>query len=104
MMYFNGIIDPHTRMLGPVADGGKIKFITAPGCWGPMITPTLRGGHEVNVPVAVEGAVVSDAIAIYVESIRVRSHATSSGVDRFVEGAHVGDPYVAKRCPKCREP
>ena len=103
-VFTNGIIGPHTRMLGPIADGGRIKFITAPGCWGPMITPTLRGGHEVNVPVAIEGADVGDAIAIYVESIRVSSRATSSGVDRFVEGAYVGDPYVAKRCPKCREP
>ena len=37
MMYslmVNGIIGPHTRMMGPIADDGRIKFITAPGCWG----------------------------------------------------------------------
>ena len=102
--FTNGIIGPHTKMLGPVADGGTIVFITTPGCWGPMITPSLRGGHEVNVPVAVEGAEIGDALAIRVKSIRVRSKASSSGVDRPIEGAYVGDPYVAKRCPRCREP
>jgi hypothetical protein len=30
----NGIIGPDRKMLGPVADGGKITFLTAPGCWG----------------------------------------------------------------------
>ena len=103
-VFTNGIIGPHTKMLGPVADGGRIRFLTAPGCWGPMITPTLRGGHEVNVPVAVESAKVGDAVVIRFESIKVLSRASSSGVDRPVEGAFVGDPYVAKRCPACREP
>jgi len=103
-VYTNGIIGPHTKMLGPVADGGRIRFLTTPGCWGPMITPTLRGGHEVNVPVAVEGAKVGDAVVIRFEEIKVVSDASSSGVDRWVEGAYVGDPYVAKRCPVCREP
>ena len=27
-------------------DQGTIVANTAPGCWGPMITPRLRGGHE----------------------------------------------------------
>ncbi|MEM1567816.1 MAG: acetamidase/formamidase family protein [Thermofilaceae archaeon] len=103
-VYTNGIIGPHTKMLGPVADGGRIRFITTPGCWGPMLTPTLRGGHEVNVPVAVEGARVGDAVVLRFESLRVLSKASSSGVDRPVDGAFVGDPYVAKRCPVCREP
>lgn len=103
-VYTNGIIGPKVEMIGPVADGGKIMFITTPGCWGPMITPTLRGGHEVNVPVLVEGADIGDAVAIYIEDISVESKASSSGVDKPVEGAYVGDPYVAKRCPVCREP
>lgn len=88
-------------MLGPVADGGMIVFETTPGCWGPMITPNLRGGHEVNVPVAVDGAEICDAIAIKIRSIKVESMASSSGVDKFVEGSYVGDPYVAKKCPNC---
>jgi len=100
----NGIIGPDVKMLGPVADGGKITFLTAPGCWGPMITPTLRGGHEVCTPVIVENADIGDAVAIYIERIEVKSKAASSGVDEPVEGAFVGDPYVAKRCPRCREP
>ncbi len=102
--YTNGIIGPHTRMLGPVADEGKIIFVTAPGCWGPMITPTIRGGHEVALPVIVENAEIGDAIVIKVEKIRVLSNASSSGVDKFVDGAYTGDPYVAKKCPVCREP
>jgi len=54
--FTDGIIGPSVKMLGPVKNGGLIIYITTPGCWGPMITPTIRGGHEVNVPVAVEGA------------------------------------------------
>ncbi|MHA1676971.1 MAG: acetamidase/formamidase family protein [Candidatus Njordarchaeales archaeon] len=90
-------------MLGPIADGNKITFLTASGCWGPMITPTLRGGHEVAVPVMVNNADIRDAVAIRIESIRIKSRAVSSGVDQAVEGAFVGDPYVAKKCPKCGE-
>jgi acetamidase/formamidase len=100
----NGIIGPHTKMIGPVADGGKIIFLTAPGCWGPMITPTIRGGHEVNVPVAVENAEVGDAVAIKIEKIKVLSKATSSGVDTTRPGSFIKDPYVVKICPVCKEP
>ena len=62
--FTNGILDPALPMLGPVRDGGHIVVNTAPGCWGPMITPRIRGGHEVTHPVAVEGAEIGDAIAI----------------------------------------
>jgi len=99
--FTNGIIGPSVKMLGPVEDGGLIVFDTTPGCWGPMITPSLRGGHEVNVPVAVEGAKVGDAIAVKIKSIRVKSLAACSGVDTAVEGTFNGDPYVAKKCPGC---
>jgi len=30
--FTNGIIGPHTKMIGPVADGGKITFLTTPIC------------------------------------------------------------------------
>ena len=60
-------------MLGPVADGGHIVWNSTPGCWGPMITPAIRGGHEVCTPVAVEGAEVGDAIAIRIKDIAVTS-------------------------------
>ncbi|MEM3713446.1 MAG: acetamidase/formamidase family protein [Nitrososphaeria archaeon] len=99
--FTNGIIGPSVKMLGPVEDGGTIIFDTTPGCWGPMITPNLRGGHEVNVPVAVEGAKVGDAIIVKIKSVKVKSLASSSGVDRAVEGTFLGDPYVAKKCPGC---
>lgn len=99
--FVNGILDPSQPMLGPVRDGGHIVANTAPGCWGPMITPSIRGGHEVTQPVFVEGAEVGDAIAIRIKSIRVTSVATSSGNDRPVEGRFLGDPFVAARCPQC---
>jgi formamidase len=99
--FTNGILDPERSMLGPVRDGGHIVANTAPGCWGPMITPELRGGHEVTVPVAVAGAQVGDAIALRIQDITVTSLATASGNDKFMEGRYLGDPYVAAQCPEC---
>jgi formamidase len=99
--FTNGILDPQQPMLGPVRDGGHIVANTAPGCWGPMITPELRGGHEVTVPVAVAGAEVGDAIALHIQDITVTSLATASGNDKFMQGRFLGDPYVAGRCPEC---
>ena len=74
---------------------------TAPGCWGPMITPSIRGGHEVTRPIAVAGAEIGDAIAIRVRDIKVTAIATASGNDQFMTGRYLGDPYVAGRCPGC---
>ncbi|SEA27550.1 Acetamidase/formamidase [Desulfuromusa kysingii] len=99
--FIDGILDPNRPMLGPVRDGGHIVANTAPGCWGPMITPELRGGHEVTQPVAVAGAEVGDAIAIRIKAINVTSQATSSGNDKVMEGRFLGDPYVAGQCPEC---
>ncbi|MDI3270394.1 MAG: acetamidase/formamidase family protein [Bacillota bacterium] len=99
--FTDGILDPGKPMLGPVKDGGRIVAYTAPGCWGPMLTPSLKGGHEVTVPVAVEGTRPGDAVAIVIESIQVTSLATASGNDRVMEGRFIGDPYVAARCPQC---
>ena len=101
--FTNGILDPSNEMLGPLKDGGHIVANTAPGCWGPMITPCLRGGHEVTKPVFVEGAEVGDAIAIRIKSVQVTSMATSSGNDQPVDGRFVGDPFVAVKCPGCGE-
>ncbi|MGY4224999.1 formamidase [Bradyrhizobium sp. USDA 4503] len=97
----NGVLDPGERMLGPVADGGVIIANTAPGCWGPMITPAIRGGHEVTRPVAVEGADVGDAIAIRIRSLVVTSAATASGNDKIMSGRFNGDPFCAAVCPGC---
>src|SRR6187397_326497 len=99
--FCDGIIGPSTESLGPVKDGGHIVANTAPGCWGPMITPAIRGGHEVTRPIAVAGAEIGDAIAIRIREIKVTSIATASGNDRFMTGRYLGDPYVAGRCPGC---
>ena len=99
--FVDGVLDPDEKMLGPVRDGGHIIANTSPGCWGPMITPCLKGGHEVTKPVFVEGAEVGDAIAIHIQSIHVTSLATASGNDEPVEGRFLGDPFVAVKCPEC---
>lgn len=99
--FTNGILDPNQPMLGPVKDGGHIVANTAPGCWGPMITPCIRGGHEVTKPVYVEGAEIGDAIAIRIQSLHVTSRATSSGNDQPIKGRFLGDPFVAAKCPNC---
>lgn len=99
--FTDGILDPNKEMEYHVKDGGHIIANTAPGCWGPMITPKLKGGHEVTKPVYVEGAEVGDAIAIRIKSIQVTSVVTASGNDRPVEGRFIGDPFVAGKCPKC---
>jgi acetamidase/formamidase len=102
--FTDGVLGPGQEMLGPVADGGHIVVNTAPGCWGPMITPRLRGGHEVARPVAVAGAEVGDAIAIRIKDIVVTSIATASGNDRWIEGRYNGDPYCARLCAECGTP
>lgn len=99
--FTDGVLDPAKEMLGPVRDGGFIVANTAPGCWGPMLTPAIRGGHEVTQPVYVEGAEVGDAIAIRIQSIRVTSLVTSSGNDQVMAGRFLGDPFVAGKCPNC---
>lgn len=100
-VFTNGIIGPSLKMLGPVSNPGTVVFTTAPGCWGPMITPKLKGGHEVTMPVAVSGANVGDAIACDIKNIRVLSRASSSGVSEISEGACESDPTVDKKCPNC---
>jgi formamidase len=99
--FTNSVLDPQAPMLGPIENGGTIIANTAPGCWGPMITPRLRGGHEVTTPVFVQGAEVGDAVAIRIRDITVTSIATASGHDSSPEGYCLGDPYVAARCPVC---
>lgn len=99
--FTNGILDPDKEMLGPLKDGGTIIANTAPGCWGPMITPEIRGGHEVTKPVYVEGAEVGDALCIKIKSIQVTSIATSSGNDQALSDRFIGDPFVSVKCPGC---
>src|SRR5215218_4947887 len=99
--FTDGLLGPDAQMLGPVADGGHIVWNSTPGCWGPMITPSIRGGHEVSAPVAVDGAEVGDAVAIRIRDIEVTSLATASGNDQPMEGRFNGDPYCAPVCPGC---
>jgi acetamidase/formamidase len=99
--FTNGLLGPDVPMLGPVADGGHIVWNSTPGCWGPMITPSIRGGHEVSQPVAVAGAELGDAIAIRIKDVEVTSLATASGNDQPMEGRFNGDPYCAPVCPGC---
>jgi formamidase len=99
--FTDGVLRPGGAMLGPVRDGGHVLVNTAPGCWGPMITPAIRGGHEVCTPVAVEGAKVGDAIAIRIRDIEVTSLATASGNDQTMEGRFNADPYCAPMCAEC---
>ena len=66
-----------------------------------MITPAIKGGHEVCTPVFVEGAEVGDAIAIRIKDIAVTSLAPRSGNDQAMEGRFNGDPYCAPVCPGC---
>lgn len=99
--FTDGVLDPALPMLGPLKDGGTIIANTAPGCWGPMLTPELRGGHEVTKPVYIEGAEVGDALVVEIKSLQVTSLATSSGTDEAVADRFIGDPFVKVKCPGC---
>ena len=99
--YTLGLVGPDQEWAGTVADGGTIKTHTPPACWGPMITPEFRGGHEVTRPIAVENAEVGDAIALHIRDIEVTSVATSTGSMAEREGAFGDDPFVDHRCPEC---
>ena len=99
--YTLGLVGPEQTWAGTVADGGTVKTHTPPACWGPMITPKFRGGHEVTRPIRVENAEVGDAIALRIRDIEVTSLATSTGSMIEREGAFGDDPFVDHRCPEC---
>ena len=101
--FTDGVLDPQQAFKFKVKDGGRIIANTAPGCWGPMITPKLKGGHEVTLPVYVEGAEPGDGIAIQIESIQVTSLVTSSGNDEMIAANVISDGFVAAKCPVCNE-
>ncbi len=100
---YTDIVGPSNEMLGPVKDGGRVEYLTVPGCWGPMITPSIRSGHEVTLPVRVEGAKVGDAVALSIERLEQTSWATTSGTHVGVDGRYISDPFVANICPTCRD-
>jgi len=95
------VIGPSVKMIGPIQSGGIIVATPEAACYGPMITPQLRSGHTMTIPVAVEGAEVGDSIALKIKRVRVLAKATASGTETAIEGRFAGDPFVAKRCPKC---
>jgi hypothetical protein len=97
--YTRGVVGPSLGTAGTVRDGGRIRTVTPPGCWGPMITPIFAGGHEVSWPVAVDGARVGDAIAISIDRVDVLSRATSSGTMTTNPDAFGSDPFVDHKCP-----
>jgi acetamidase/formamidase len=102
--YTLGLVGPEQEWAGTVADGGTIRTHTPPACWGPMITPSFRGGHEVTNPIRVEGAAVGDAIALHIRDVEVTSIATATGSMVEREGAFGDDPFVDHRCPECGTP
>jgi acetamidase/formamidase len=96
-----GLVGPDQEWAGTVADGGTVRTHTPPACWGPMITPEFRGGHEVTGPIRVENAEPGDAIAVHIRDVAVTSVATSTGSMAEREGAFGDDPFVDHRCPEC---
>jgi len=95
------VIGPSQPMCGPLADGQKVTLLTAPGCWGPMITPALRAGHEVTQPLEIDGAEPGDAIAVQVVSIQVRSDASLSGTHKTNPEFFCCDPCSDALCRNC---
>lgn len=74
-----------------------------PGCWGPMITPSLKSGHEVSVPIFVEGADEGDAILVEILDIETLSNYSISGISERVEGNYELDPTTKAICPNCKK-
>src|SRR3954471_14446265 len=99
--FTDGRLGPDVAVLGPVADGGHIVWNSTPGCWGPMITPSIRGGHEVCQPVAVDGARRGDGSTSRFRDCAVPSVATASCKAQQMDGRFNGDPYCAAVCPGC---
>ena len=102
--YTMGLVGPDQPWAGTVADGGTVRTHTPPGCWGPMITPSFRGGHEVTRPIRVDGAEPGDALVVHIRDVEVTSVATSTGSMAEREGAFGDDPFVDHKCPECGTP
>jgi acetamidase/formamidase len=84
-----------------IKDKSTVKVELSPGCWGPMITPSIKSGHEVSKPIYVEGAEPGDSILIKVNKINIKSKYSSSGVSKGVEGHFKDDPTTKAYCPHC---
>ena len=99
--YTLGLVGPEQKWAGTVADGGTVRTHTPPACWGPMITPEFRGGHEVTRPIRVENAEPGDALIVHIKDVEVTSIATSTGSMAEHEDAFGDDPFVDHKCPEC---
>lgn len=99
--YTLGLVGPDQEWAGTVADGGTVRTHTPPACWGPMITPRFRGGHEVTQPIRVENAEAGDALVVRIKDVEVTSVATSTGSMVERDEAFGNDPFVDHRCPGC---
>jgi formamidase len=97
----NGVLNPAEPFLGPLKDGGTIIANVAPGGWGAMTSPAVRGSQEVTVPVHIEGAEVGDAIVVEIRSIDVTSHAATSGTAKEEMERFIGDALLKVKCPGC---
>ncbi|OGN96489.1 MAG: acetamidase [Chloroflexi bacterium RBG_13_51_18] len=95
------VIGPSCKMIGPIQSGGIIIATPEAACFGPMITPHLKSGHTLTIPVSVEGAEVGDSVAIKIRRIKVLALATASGTEIAIEGRYIGEADIAARCPKC---
>jgi len=102
--YTLGLVGPDQEWAGTVADGGTVWTHTPPACWGPMITPEFRGGHEVTRPIRVENAEPGDALVVRIRDVEVTSVATSTGSMAEREEAFGSDPFVDHVCPECGTP
>jgi acetamidase/formamidase len=96
-----GLVGPDREWAGTVADGGTVRTHTPPACWGPMITPEFRGGHEVTRPIRVENAEPGDALVVRIRDVAVTSVATTTGSMAEREEAFGDDPFVDHVCPEC---
>ncbi len=94
-------IGPSLRMLGPIESGTTLVCYTAPGCWGPMITPSVGAGHEVTWPLEVKGAEAGDVLALHVKGIEIMSEASCSGVHELIPERYNKNPFSESLCPGC---
>lgn len=98
---YSDSVGGNCEMRGSLKDGESFIAITAPGCWGPMITPSIRSGHEVTCPVRIEGTEPGDSVALFIEEITVLSHYAVSGTGQAYPERYAKDPSLEAKCPGC---
>ena len=99
--HYSDSVGGNCKMCGSLKDGDCLVAITAPGCWGPMITPSMKSGHEVTCPVKIENTEPGDAIAIFVEDVKILSRYAASGTGKTYPERYASDPSLEARCPNC---